>query len=330
MSNNSSRGSAETDLLWVVGLLVLLFILWIATGGPRHWEATSGPFIKPPAPLDTGEVYGPTTPRLRGASPQKTNYISNPTNDSISPYTDTVRLQQGNQRYTTRTNEEYIIITNDYGDGKPVNLTGWKLMNGKNRRGGYSDLVTIPFGVKTFVAGGNNYPRDQIILEPGGRAIVTTGKFNRTSPFPINTSFFTNTCSGYLEDLKNYNFYPSLRSRCPVPDDEGGTMFIDDKCYEFVRKLSSCHQPEYYERQVGDDEIDYVDNQVDNLSRSCKLYLADHFNYSSCVKWHAADSDFYGSEWRVFLNWPRELWDDGRETISLFDQSGRLVDELSY
>ena len=154
----SSQGSAETDLLWFVGLLVLLFILWIATGGPQDWEATAGPFIEPPSPLGTGEVYGPDGRRTN----YQTTYLSNPTyaNDTSStinypeprsPYVGLVSLQHGNEQYSNRSGEEYVVIVSDFSNTVPVNITGWRLMNGKNRRGGISDVVTIPFGVQAFL-----------------------------------------------------------------------------------------------------------------------------------------------------------------------------------
>lgn len=45
----------------VLGLvLVALWGMWLIGGGPNKYESTAGPFIKPLAPLDTGEIYGPT------------------------------------------------------------------------------------------------------------------------------------------------------------------------------------------------------------------------------------------------------------------------------
>ena len=45
---------------------------------------------------------------------------------------------------------------------------------------------------------------------------------------------------------------------------------------------------------------------------------------------HLSDENFFGKEWRIFLNYPRELWGKDRETITLYDGDGQIVDELTY
>ena len=47
------------DLKWLLVLLVVLWVVWYLGGGPENFAATHGPFLKPPAPLNTGEIYGP-------------------------------------------------------------------------------------------------------------------------------------------------------------------------------------------------------------------------------------------------------------------------------
>lgn len=44
---------------WFILMLVGLWIVWYVTGGPERIESQKGSLIKPLAPLDTGEVYGP-------------------------------------------------------------------------------------------------------------------------------------------------------------------------------------------------------------------------------------------------------------------------------
>lgn len=37
---------------------MIIFFLWLFTGGPQHYEQTNGGrFIKPLPPLNTGETY---------------------------------------------------------------------------------------------------------------------------------------------------------------------------------------------------------------------------------------------------------------------------------
>lgn len=58
-------GGPLSDLMLVVLGLVALIILWYANGGPQKADLR-GIFLQPPAPLGTGEAYGPnfgsTTP----------------------------------------------------------------------------------------------------------------------------------------------------------------------------------------------------------------------------------------------------------------------------
>jgi len=46
-----------SDLKWLIFILVILWFAWFLTGGPKHTERLKGPFLKPPAPMDTGDIY---------------------------------------------------------------------------------------------------------------------------------------------------------------------------------------------------------------------------------------------------------------------------------
>lgn len=58
----------KMDLLkWFIGIMILLWLVWFFTGGPARYEREhSGPYIKPAAPLDTGEKYGNPDEGYRG------------------------------------------------------------------------------------------------------------------------------------------------------------------------------------------------------------------------------------------------------------------------
>ncbi len=49
---------AFKHLMEVVLVLVVLWFVWFFTGGPQRAD-NDKPFIKPAAPIDTGETYGP-------------------------------------------------------------------------------------------------------------------------------------------------------------------------------------------------------------------------------------------------------------------------------
>ncbi|MEK7588662.1 MAG: hypothetical protein AAB438_02475 [Patescibacteria group bacterium] len=47
-------------LIGFIGIVIAIWFLWFFTGGPQDFERQNpGPFLKAPAPLDTGESYGP-------------------------------------------------------------------------------------------------------------------------------------------------------------------------------------------------------------------------------------------------------------------------------
>ncbi len=52
---------AKSFAFFVFGLVGILLVLWYVSGGPERSDLR-GIFLKPPAPLNTGESYGPTIP----------------------------------------------------------------------------------------------------------------------------------------------------------------------------------------------------------------------------------------------------------------------------
>ena len=49
---------AFQHLMEIIFVLVILWFIWFFTGGPGR-AGNDKPFIKPAAPVDTGEKYGP-------------------------------------------------------------------------------------------------------------------------------------------------------------------------------------------------------------------------------------------------------------------------------
>ena len=50
--------NAVNELKGFILILIVLWLVWFFTGGPQR-AGNDKPFIKPAAPIDTGEVYGP-------------------------------------------------------------------------------------------------------------------------------------------------------------------------------------------------------------------------------------------------------------------------------
>jgi hypothetical protein len=48
------------DLKWLFGLILIFWLLWFIGGGPAKSEATDRVFLKAPAPVNSGETYGPS------------------------------------------------------------------------------------------------------------------------------------------------------------------------------------------------------------------------------------------------------------------------------
>ena len=353
---NTKKGNA--DLWWVVAVVAGMWVVWVLSGGPGDVDSNSHPFIDPPPPLGTGRTYGEGFDFLKpinfsaGYSPigniSISSYIDRSDNVELpdgagvgnnSIYFAQVRISEGGASSEYQPGKEYVILQADYSNKAPINISGWYLKNGKDQRFSVpnyptnktpvadpSDVAQVPGAVQTFMANGSNQNVTPIILPPGSEAIITTGTVYSGNSFPINASFRVNKCSGYLEDLKNYNFYPSLNSNCPNPEDEPEVRQLDEECRDFVEGYPRCRTPEF--KRVDGENL--VDGSPLDLSRLCRDFMTERFNYNTCVTRHAGDSDFLVDEWRVYLGRRWELWAEEDEVITLYDNFGRMVDEVEY
>ncbi len=354
---NLKKGNA--DLWWVVAVVAGMWVVWVLSGGPNRVEQGVRPFIEPPPPISSGRTYGPTfkffSPFSFGdrmsINGGKVNIIksfdSNQGDDSLdepgvgnnSIYFKQVKISRGNAPYEYQPGKEYITLEASHGNDAPINITGWYLKNGRDQRfsvpnyptnktpvAGVSETAIIPGAVSIFMANGSNQNSTPIILPPGGEVAVVTGNVYSGNSFPINASFRVNKCSGYLEDLKNYNFYPALNSNCPNPEDEPEVRQLDRECRDFVEGYPGCRTPEF--KRVDSENL--VDGSPEDLSRQCRDFMTERFNYNTCVARHSGDSDFFEDEWRVFLGRRWELWAKEDEVITLYDSFGKMVDQIEY
>ncbi len=69
MAEEKQGGSVMEEALFFVGILAILIALWFLSGGPGKADLR-GLFLAPPAPLGTGEAYGPQV----GTTSQEYNY----------------------------------------------------------------------------------------------------------------------------------------------------------------------------------------------------------------------------------------------------------------
>lgn len=56
--DKKESGGVMEDVAFVVGGLIILVVIWFLLGGPGRADL-KGLFLAPPAPLGTGESYGP-------------------------------------------------------------------------------------------------------------------------------------------------------------------------------------------------------------------------------------------------------------------------------
>lgn len=58
MADKPEPSGGLSHLTWFFIIMTGLWFLWFLTGGPERAERERA-FLKPPAPIDTGETYGP-------------------------------------------------------------------------------------------------------------------------------------------------------------------------------------------------------------------------------------------------------------------------------
>ena len=328
MTEGGGGGNATKDLVWFILIIAGLWLVWVFTGGPQRQAAIEEPFIIDPlARAGSSEFHRPNEHEVEPRDNQMTNIDDGAISPfNVSPWQDQVILGQGNARNESSVNNEYIEVRNR-GESDLVNITGWQLVNSSARRQ-RADVVLIPTAARLFSKQWAGATVGAVILSPGGSAIITTGRPPSTNRWPANLSFQTNSCVGYLmEEVQDFRMNPTLPRRCPWPDEEPGVSGLSDDCYNFVRRYRACHTPEFSRDSAG---YELLDDRRWQLPSTCRAYLLDHFSYDRCLAWHQTDPDFYGDEWRIFLNRTWELWADNRETISLYDNQGKLVDQISY
>ena len=333
-----AAGEAKSDFWWLVGVVCLLGLAWLVTGGPGRQESRVAPLLEPPAPLGQGRTISANnnskgTKEVAGGGYGVAN--QSVLDGSFSPYFDQFSINVGNARYEYQPNQEYIIL--NYRGQEPLDITGWYLTNGKSERNydvggklihGTSDAVLIPKVAKLFVSGQAQQVTSNLIVMPKGRVIITTGNLPSSSDFPATFSFQVNSCSGYLGEPSWYRLQPSLARNCPVSRDWPGVSQLTSECYSFVdRSISSCHTPVFERKSDG---YNYIDGREDRLTSTCRDFVKKNYNYNGCLANFAGQPDFLKPEWRVFLNRPWELWDKEREIITLYDRNNKIVTQTKY
>ncbi len=348
------------------GLFILGGIIWVIYGGPTQYAtgpngATStvtahasttatttkvslwgvlfpkfeARIVDSPA---TSEDYESSSRSRRGTDRSLLSDTSTGIKVADSPYRGMVRINPGSASSgNSNADKEYIILSASSNNKNPIIISGWKLLNGKSQRtfmNGVkvtSDIVSLPLGAPVFY-GYQPSPVGLIVLNPGDRAYVITGRIPIATPYPYTVSFRLNKCSGYLADqailnkTTRYSFTPGFPAQCPDPEKMVDISSLDDDCYRFVRSLGSCRMPVFDLDNAG---YTLLNNSRTNLSSRCINMIKTTFNYRHCVETYKNDADFAAQEWRIFLNRP-PLWSRDREIITLLDERNKVVDQYTY
>ena len=290
------------DLRTFLFIMVILIVAWFFTGGHLRQSSKTGWFLNK-QPQKTSQMVKGQISNKSSAGQTSSSQESSSSQNSTKP--DSVILKTTGARETVP-NEEYIEIRADKKNKNPMKITGWKLEG----KGGLD--IAIGKGSFFVYAEANSQPQGDIYLKPGEKAVITTGSS------PIGTSFKINKCVGYFNQF--HEFYPNLNTECPTLRDEDlpNNLDSDDKCFNYIKNVPAC-------KTII--SIPYKDS---GLSSSCQDYVVRNANYKSCMEKHKDDIDFYAPEWRVYLGRNEELWKKSRETITLYDEKGVIIDSVSY
>jgi hypothetical protein len=334
--NNSEKGDFIEWLLMLLALSVVIFAILIPKSGrqlPLGFPDLSGgwAFLDQPARTST---YTGTTGGSNSASEPAITAAGSVSSANIpqSSSAGSIRISTGNAKYEKDPMSEYITIENR--SQKPINITGWRLENGKSARvysvGSQavhyaSDTAIIPQGAKIISPIGANI-MESIVLNPGEKAVVVTGGPGNQSPRLV--SFKENLCTGYLAET--YSFPMGLDTSCVRPSVEPGSSGLDSQCRTYLSSMRSCHAPEYGGLDNQGERCDGCVDGRTGLSGLCQNFIKSHFSYKGCLANHSSDANFEGRTWHVYLHRPWEMWDSSYEKISLYDSSGGLVAELNY
>ncbi|MFA5838737.1 MAG: hypothetical protein WC849_02265 [Candidatus Paceibacterota bacterium] len=341
---------ALKDFSWFFVILLALAIVWVLSGGP-YSESAKNPFIKPPSPLDSGDTYGfglfpdtkSGTSTTNGTgfgttygeglfSGTKSNASTG--TESISEQlknigTETAQIKEELEKAEEKTNKseyadlitisragamsitpdrEYLEISLSKTAKNKVIITGWTL---KSLMSGISVKIEDASWLPRL--GGSN-TKNTIVLSPGNKAIINTGRS------PIGTSFRTNICTGYFSQFQS--FYPSLKRNCPDPSEDiedkylSGPNAYNDQCLDFIDRIQTCN--------INTSSLPL------NMQSQCQDFVTKKMNYNSCIDTHKNDEGFYGTEWRIYLSRDTELWKSKREIIQLTDGIGKIIGTVTY
>lgn len=326
-----SRGGVGAFLLVILGAGALILVISSVLGGSPQGGGDGDSAPKSGFSLFNFSARGSDVPsvlnRRRGGS--GTGVSSDPSSGGAptgnsSVYAGKVTVRKGTASSARGVQNEYITLFASPSNPSPIVITGWSVRNTEQATGQSGGVRNIIPSKTVFIPAGAEVVRNSggstlgvIALDPGDSAYLITGEAPDVFPALLNVSFRTNACVGYFADA--YDFSPSLATQCPDPEDAPGAAGHDAACVEFIDRLLECEIP---------DEQELLDLK---LSNSCRTFVRDTYDYQGCVAAYEGQPGFLGTAWYVYLEYlSGELWNNERDTITVFDEEGKVVDWLAY
>ncbi len=315
----------QHDAWLFVGIFAFIFVIWIATGGPTHPLAFTGPTLAEPGALGGGSylslprapfAVGSQNVSLPGSSSGGGSLSSGGATPfrplegvdfgAPSPYRGLVSLQHYvSGAGASDPSGEYAELAVSQNAGTSVDITGWAIESVAMEQ-----TVLIPKGTETPASGLVNAVSD-IMLLPGEHAFLISGRS------PIGGAFRESKCTGYLAQFQKFS--PPLPNTCPEPEDEMKNFYpgylSDSSCVTYAYALPRCS---------------VVLTPPQFLTGSCQSFVVNHLNYNGCVNAHRSDADFLDNAWHVYLGRTTPIFRATHEVVKLLDAQGKTVDAFSY
>lgn len=305
---HTQSGSATGDLMLFTAIVIVLGVLWVSSGGLNKETSQRNAlginsFLSPTiqGAADSGSEASQTYDEITEEFGRTRDF------GETSPYWGMVTIKKSSSGLKqSAPQNEYIVIAASSKLDEGLTLTGWKLQSMISK-----EIVTIPKATKVSTSGNVNIEQP-IVIFPKDEVYLLTGHS------PVGNSFQINKCSGYFEQFQD--FTPSISKQCPRPKDEfvfseNDPFRFGAECLRYIENLSQCYMP--------------LEALPIGFSDSCTLFITEEINYSSCIKNHRNDADFFKPQWRVYLKHDQEIWGT-RDIIRLLDENGKTVDVFSY
>ncbi|MFH1979148.1 MAG: hypothetical protein ABII97_02095 [Patescibacteria group bacterium] len=289
--------NAKRDLGFVVFFIIFLGVVWVLAG--RHGVVPASPFLEQ-IPVGT-HGYTPTSAEefkfFQGQqfNPDNTSFIA-----AEATTVNNLYFYSG-QAKEREAQKEYVEVRLSSSAKTPVNMGGWVI------EGTSKFALKMPKAVALFFTNKIN-PEKEIILSPGDKAYIISGRS------PIGSSFHLNKCMGHFTNFQT--FYPTIRKECPYPKDENWPASLSFDCIDFIETLPRCEANFTIPGSLGgNDCINAINNTL---------------GYNNCVELHKSDADFYKKVWYVYLDRSDDLWNDRHDTIVLKNKEGKAMASVTY